>query len=481
MDHQEVKVSTQPHQNGTIKVFDNSVHLFVGKNGAGKSRVLTDLKNQLQNAVLLNQNFENVGQIQTVNPESASNEQIRQNNPSHVPSLASSDEEILNILKFIFKSLFDSELQVSQNEFNVDEYRLRQNADGFKSVFNLFYYLISPHKILLLDEPERFLHPSLRSIFISLVSEIAMNYEKKIFISTHSSDLMRFDLKNVHLYNFKKKPYKIVNLNNWKRSLTDKQYSAQKHKTAFLNWFYHHSDIVFSDYSILVEGVSDQIILESLRKKFSFLLNLENVSINYVASSYNEQGGKSRLPKIQAFLSQLLETHSLADLDILQQGIKKWVSNSDQYDQDDLIEEASKKNLHILKKGDIEDYYFIDSFSNYCKSVSRAKNNKIAAAYEQASIVSNKQLEEVKIQFSDIFEIFKIIKSNNKLDLEEIENLAKDYVIDKYRNKDVSSDHFKDHVDNGKHKVNVKFTDSLEEFSFSKEKLEKLREVYLQI
>lgn len=114
---------------------------------------------------MLKGNYENVRNIETINLESTEREQENNQNPINVASIVGANPELLSIFKFYFKSLFDIELTVSNSQFKTGDYAINQEADGFKSLFNLIYYLISPHKFIVLDEPERFFHPSLSTIF----------------------------------------------------------------------------------------------------------------------------------------------------------------------------------------------------------------------------------------------------------------------------------------------------------------------------
>ncbi|MEK0336882.1 MAG: AAA family ATPase [Nitrosopumilus sp.] len=470
-------------QNGLeITIPENSVTVLVGKNGAGKTKILESIKSQKgQNVVLLKGNYENVRNIETINLESTEREQENNQNPINVASIVGANPELLSIFKFYFKSLFDIELTVSNSQFKTGDYAINQEADGFKSLFNLIYYLISPHKFIVLDEPERFFHPSLSTIFINIVSEITKNYEKRIVISTHSPGLMRFDLDNLVIYRISKDPAEITNIREWTNSVKSDDYPQPKHKNTFLDWFYFHSDLVFSSSILLVEGVSDQIILNALKQQISFEYRLESVSIKHVASSYHESGGKSRLHKFQSFLSTLLPTYCLADNDVIGDTINKWYAYDDSKSNSEHIEESKKYNLFILPKGNIEDYYFVNPSYEYCKTVVIAKANKVSASYEQARIISKKTVEELEVQFEDIINYFKlIIETETGID-EILKDLAKEYLIEKHLKGKDSSTHITDAEDNDNYLIGFKFASSTKMYKYPKKDLNQLKELGIAI
>lgn len=97
----------------------------------------------------------------------------------------------------MFKTLFDDELTIEGGNFKLCLHILHTEADGLKPIFNLLYYLVSLYKIIILDEPERFLHSSMRIVFISLISEGVKNYGKIIIITSHFTESIRYDLDNV--------------------------------------------------------------------------------------------------------------------------------------------------------------------------------------------------------------------------------------------------------------------------------------------
>ncbi|NQT79224.1 MAG: AAA family ATPase [Candidatus Aminicenantes bacterium] len=438
-----ITINSEPHKGKVIEIHDYAVHIFVGKNGTGKSRLLKSLKEMWRaDAVHLTRNFEGVPSIQAASIEGIIKTQANDPAPHQVSSVIAADLNLKHIMQYYFQLLLNTELTQQGNDFKSGDFGLPNDADGFKSIFNLIYYIISPHKIILMDEPERFLHPSLRSFFISILSVIAKKYKKNIFIATHSPSLIRFDLDNVYTYQLSRSPNKIIDLKQWLENLPANTPPEQQYKKSFQDWFYYHSDIVFSNKVVLLEGISDQIVMEALKQKLCYELKVEDLCFKSVACAIHEPGGKSRLYKIQNVLKNLVPTFCIADKDIINQGITNWFTPSAGDNDTQKIKKAKTKGLYILSSGEIEDYYFIESGSHYCSSITNAKNEKIAAAYEQAQIIASKDLSDVKGQYNEIFSMLNEI-APQPVDLKKyLFTAAQNYVMEMYGRGFTGSDHF---------------------------------------
>lgn len=466
-----------PHKTKTIDIPDDHVTILIGKNGSGKSKILLSIKNapSSTDSILLTGSYESIPDIQTVNISGSETEQTKNYTPLYTPSLVAANPELLKIFQFYFKTLFNLDIKVENNAIKTGDFKLNDDADGLKSIFNLTYYILSQHKTLLLDEPERFFHPSLSELFLTLLSEVAKNYKKKIVITTHSQELMRFDLSNVVIYRVNNDPSSIFNLQTWINDISVPEYTDTKSKQAFKDWFFFHSDVVFAKYAILVEGFSDQITLNSLKQKLSFEYRLEDLVIKSVASSHHEAGGKTRMHKMQTFLNTLLPTYSLADKDIIGTLLTNWYAWSNTDPEPKVIGDAKLAKLFILSKAELEDYYFIDPSYDYCQSIAQAKANKIAASYEQARIILTKPYKEIETQYSEIVNFFKIIINYSDSIDSPLKQLAKDYVIDKHLKGENKSTHLRERVDGSKIKVGFNFTPSSKEFEISIASLEKIK------
>ncbi len=56
-----VTLNDEPHNEQTITINNNAATILIGKNSAGKSRILRNIKNQNNNsAILLSNNYETI-------------------------------------------------------------------------------------------------------------------------------------------------------------------------------------------------------------------------------------------------------------------------------------------------------------------------------------------------------------------------------------------------------------------------------------
>lgn len=287
------------HAGASVNIDKDKVYILIGKNGSGKSKLLKSIKQLVPDAILLNGNFERVAEITSIDSRQALGEHKSHQFPMHIATLVALDPTVLKIFQYYFKILFDADLNIAGNQFTIGNFTLPEEADGLKSIFNLLYYLVSDHELILLDEPERFFHPTMKTVFISLVSEIAKKYNKTIIIASHSKEVIRFDLDNIEVWLLSPA---IINLKIWMSGLSVAAYSSAKEKNQFIDWVTYHTEVFFSKSIGLVEGVSDQIVLAAIKNKLSVKYNFENIVICHVAASHHEGGGKSRLHKMQSFL-----------------------------------------------------------------------------------------------------------------------------------------------------------------------------------
>ncbi len=471
----EININNGPFNGHKINIAENGVTILIGKNGTGKTKILNSLKSHFGNdAVLLQNNYESVSGINSINLASVINELAGNHSPIHVASLVANDKNLFEIFRYFFKVLFNVELKIKDNAFNIGDYQLNSDADGLRSMFNLIYYLISPFKIVLLDEPERFLHPSMRDAFIVLLSEVAKNYEKKIIITSHSEKVIRYDLENVDIMLLQRDPDIIIDIRKWIMSVNNTDYPGSNNKKSFVDWFYYHTNILFSDNVILVEGISDQIILNALKNKFTFQFGLDSLTISHVASSHHETGGKSRLHKVDSFLSELVNVAVIADKDIISSDLKRWGVVINNSNENETIQAARKECVYILSKGEIEDYYFCDANYEYCKDPNTAKSNKVSAAFEQARIINSTGASEVMAQFGEIIEMMTdFCSSEDHTNI--LKNITRDYINNKYIKKEIDDEHVFDKTSDAGTEVFFRFTSPAKYKTITAETIEQLK------
>ena len=132
-------------------------------------------------------------------------------------------------------------------------------GDGFKRLFVILYYIFHPkYNIILIDEPEIHLHPSIIKKFLWILEK--NRFGNQIFFTTHHPTFVQakylFNIwritRNEHnstsVYGFYRKD---VDLNRFVQEINDE-----------------NSAMLFSDKVLLVEGVSDAIFMREMINRF---------------------------------------------------------------------------------------------------------------------------------------------------------------------------------------------------------------------
>lgn len=146
--------------------------------------------------------------------------------------------------------------------------------------------------IVLLEEPESHLHPQAQNKVISQLEKI----DAQVFISTHSSNIVS-ELGVSQLY-------RICN-DGGTNNQTNTREISDKDRLKIINFILpFYSDILFSDFVILVEGITEKILLSQyikikMRKK-PYEMGISIVDV----------GGKNNLPVFRLFC----EIHSIKNV-----------------------------------------------------------------------------------------------------------------------------------------------------------------------
>jgi predicted ATP-dependent endonuclease of OLD family len=134
-------------------------------------------------------------------------------------------------------------------------------GQGFRRLFIMLFYIFHPaYDIILIDEPEMHLHPSVLKRFLKILTDNRFN--NQIFLTTHSSLFVQ--------------PSDIEHI--W-RVTRDKGRHTQIYSLACCGISFNKNRLVqelnadntemfFADKVLLVEGVSDRILMRSLIDKF---------------------------------------------------------------------------------------------------------------------------------------------------------------------------------------------------------------------
>lgn len=227
----------------------------------------------------------------------------------------------INIPEIILKSKFDPENIIKNNIkyfYKKGEIELPEsyNGLGYSNLIFLVLKIVSfienfkKNKLnheteiltILLEEPEAHLHPQMQQVFIEQVKETiekTLSEDKiqvQLIISTHSSHMIaeaglnvKRSFERIRYFNKYKKDNKSIievkDFNSFKHKETDKD--TFRFLKQYLNL--NRCDLFFADKVIMVEGITEKILMPLFIKKVAKELENEYVSIIEVGGAYTHK------------------------------------------------------------------------------------------------------------------------------------------------------------------------------------------------
>lgn len=163
---------------------------------------------------------------------------------------------------------------------SIDKTIFKQIGSGQKMLLLLEFVLRSNKNYIFLDEPEKYMQPSLIKILGEKIRNLIAQ-DKNVYISTHSPKLLsflEFSLDSINLLNEKNDNCKKINLNKILDTINKKINISQNVPDKFKKYFdfenlqksilqihrYNFFDALFSKKVILCEGVNDKFFIEKL-------------------------------------------------------------------------------------------------------------------------------------------------------------------------------------------------------------------------
>nr|WP_314839388.1 AAA family ATPase [uncultured Flavobacterium sp.] len=150
---------------------------------------------------------------------------------------------------------------------------------------------------ILIEEPEAHMHPQMQQVFITQITK-KINKAKKeginiqLIITTHSSHIIAeagIDLykgfDRIRYFNKNDGSLEINDFNNFKQQENDKE--TFRFLKQYLNL--HKCDIFFADKVIMVEGVTEKMLLPLMINKVATSLNNNYISILEVGGAYTHK------------------------------------------------------------------------------------------------------------------------------------------------------------------------------------------------
>ncbi|MBB4808182.1 putative ATP-dependent endonuclease of OLD family [Chryseobacterium defluvii] len=147
---------------------------------------------------------------------------------------------------------------------------------------------------ILIEEPEAHLHPQMQQVFIKQITKLIKetNISVQLIISSHSSHIIAeagididkgFD--RIRYFNKIDNEIEINDFNNFKHKDNDKE--TFRFLKQYLNL--HKCDIFFADKVIMVEGVTEKMLLPLMIDKVAPSLKNEYISILEVGGAYTQK------------------------------------------------------------------------------------------------------------------------------------------------------------------------------------------------
>lgn len=218
-------------------------------------------------------------------------------------------------------------------------------GDGFRRLFIMLFYLFHPsYDIILIDEAELHLHPTVIKRFLKILMD--SRYGKQIFLTTHSSVFVRPDTVP-HLWRIARDEHqntKIYGLGD-----CGSQYTGDR-LTQELNA--DNTEMFFADSVLLVEGVSDRILLRGLIDRF--YSGKRDIKVIYT-------GGKGNVDIYAALCDEFhIQYRILLDKDALQGAWSEHIRRALDGHHTDPMEEKTRilkeRGIYILE-GTLEKSY----------------------------------------------------------------------------------------------------------------------------
>lgn len=195
------------------------------------------------------------------------------------PEVLKNIQETVSALLGVQIDAFESELSVRRRESNaemdIDNFLAEVNGSGVREALRIVLdYEFEHPNILLIEEPEIYLHPSLETSMMRYLKRISSDCQ--VFISTHSTNFLDTgEMKNVYLVS---KPQST------KVQLLDYQ-EAETNIPQELG--IRLSSLFMFDRLVFVEGSSDEAILREWASKLNINFSRENVGFIHMGGVRN--------------------------------------------------------------------------------------------------------------------------------------------------------------------------------------------------
>lgn len=193
---------------------------------------------------------------------------------------------------------------------------LENKGSGLQSLimielFKFYCKIFNQSSLLILEEPELFLHPHAKRMLADILNYFIGDDENQIIITTHSEEFLHnVDIENINVI-------RKTSLGTKKSKISKENYGDGKELQKLKIELQHkNAEMFFAEKVILVEGEEQVLIPEIIKKIYGKnILNNNDISIIKV-------GGKSYFNIYRKVLEELnIKNYIIADYDILNKGL----------------------------------------------------------------------------------------------------------------------------------------------------------------
>ncbi len=227
---------------------------------------------------------------------------------------------------------------------------LENKGSGLQSLimielFKFYCKIFNQSSLLILEEPELFLHPHAKRMLSDILNDFIQNNKNQIIITTHSEEFIcNVDIENINVIR------KSIEGTKKNRICKEKYGDGKELQKLKIELQHKNAEMFFAEKVILVEGEEQVLIPEIVKSIYGKnILNNNDISIIKV-------GGKSYFDIYRKVLNELnIKNYIIADYDILTNGLDVLLDDDEREEIAKIrgkIKETIKSNKKI--KGETE-------------------------------------------------------------------------------------------------------------------------------
>ena len=289
-------------------------------------------------------------------------EAFKKNLEDHFPKIHA-DKNALDI-NYDHKGLYEGDRRVT----------IDRMGSGFRRIFTILLYIFHPqYEVVLINEPENYLHPAMIK---KLLWAMENSNAGQVFFTTHSP----LFIKSITLYQV----IRVVKEENTiAYPLNNKKYDYTRLMRELNS---DNLEMFFADKVVLVEGMSDRILLRGLIDKFYS----GEKDIKVIPT----QGKGNMKPYIDVLTMANIPYLIMLDKDVLKGYLLRDLLNYlklsiPKMNNRELIDELKKHNVFILNNGDLE--------NNYPRKYQREDRKSLNALYA-ANLITEKEFNSRRME-----------------------------------------------------------------------------------